>query len=272
MVGELAGSQQTPAVYPGRTPNRVSQLSLSNYRKRREGKGFMVFCVPLDLLAAGLSGGLLLYSAWLLVPTAQTPLTDITYEPRSGSMTDTAHFFPVFPNDELPRAVEKYTNTGVGFEMLVVGTIVSVAATVLTNLSVTASVNGVAKVITVVVALAIGLGGCYMPHQWQRRERAERASWYAFLVWLKYHSYAKPMENLRVVVAQTAANSQFTRLACCKQKHASDDMDTCWEAVLEEVLRHARRRLVRRDTENLRRWANTIADSPRMVRSTPARY
>ncbi len=223
----------------------------------------MIAWLPLDVVVAAFSGGMLVYSAILLVPTAQLYLTEIAYESLRGSPSDVEEMFPRFPNDQLPRAVEKYTSTGVGFELLIAGTFGGVVATVIADFPF-ADAGWVERLVAASVAFVAGLWLSRAYHVTRGRERSSRASWYSFLVWLKYHARAKSYENLRVVVGKAATESGFTLLEECIKKNRSRGKDALWEAVLEEVLRHARQRLVRRDNEGLRHWADEIAASPRI--------
>jgi hypothetical protein len=224
----------------------------------------MIAWLPLDVIVAAFSGGVLLYSAFLLVPTAQAYLTEIAHEcfPKSPSSVGMA--FPRFPNAELPYAVERYASTGVGLETLVAGTLGGVVASILAALPLPRPTGWVQTVAPAGVAFAVGLLLSRAYHTLKQRERRERAAWYSFLVWLKYNACAKSYENLRVVVGKTAADSGFMLLEECIKKNRSNDREALWEAILQEVLRRARQRLVRRDNESLRQWADEIAAFPRI--------
>lgn len=224
----------------------------------------MIPCLPLDVTVAAFSGGVLVYSAFLLVPTAQAYLTEIAYESLPRSPSSMADAFPRFPNNELPRAVERFAGTVVGLELLVAGTFGGVVATVVSALPIVCSATWVPRLTVAAAAFAVGLFLSLAYHIVRERSRKERASWYSFLVWLKYHAYAKSHENVRVVVGKAATESGFALLEECVKKNRSKTMDALWEPVLEEVLHHARKRLVRRDNEGLRQWAEEIAAAPRL--------
>jgi hypothetical protein len=195
-------------------------------------------CLALDVIVVSVSGGVLVYSGVLLVPSARIRVQDIVVEAVvRDELGDIHSGFPEgpFPETDVCGGIHAMFDSQVGLGLLIAGTLGTAFATIICR--VTALCDGATTLPAAMGFAALGFGIAWgVRHLWQLWREA-RVIWTAFLSWLdrELAPWQSKGWDLSSAFNHTVRRSGFSLLRVFRTQHPGDDT-----AVLREVLKRAR--------------------------------
>ena len=230
--------------------------------------GMMLY---LSTFVVGLSAGILIYSGYLLVAPGQlhwAGVVDEATEDEYGSAI--GELDPRFPVEEIQSAVERALDSKMGLLLLVLGTLGTAFATLITSAAPqTLAAPWWLNLVTAAVGCVLGWAiAPPLVHSIWRKWQAPRAVTNSFFIWLERELGAWRTKGwtLTLAIGNTARHSGYWLLAPMIRQCGSDD-----EALCRQECSAWKHNFRWRDPD-FQELAETVASKPRGFRGRLLRF